>query len=114
MQSISGILAQEIHTQSGQELKLTFNILSYCLTAECVANGVSIYSTKSVVPLIPEQSTVIYKYTSEKMNEWSTKTITFIAPSDTFNITFNAFSEGPRSSGILLDNIILVNGNINS
>jgi hypothetical protein len=110
MQSISGVLAQTIHTQSGQELKLTFNVLSYCLTSECATNGLSIYSTEAVIPMIPEKSTLIYKYTSDKMNVWITKSITFIAPSDNFNVTFNAFSNGPRSSGILLDNIILING----
>jgi len=107
MQSTSGFLSQEIKVQGGSKVKLSFSVLSYCLTAECVQNGISVY-TSSSIPVQPETSQLIYQYLSNDMNVWLKKSIAFVAPSDKFNISFNAFSDGPRSSGILLDNIELV------
>lgn len=107
MQSISGFLAQEVSVQSGKKVKLSFSVLSYCLTAECVQNGISVY-TSSSIPVQPESSKLVYQYISNEMNVWLKKSITFIAPSDQFNVSFYAFSDGPRSSGLLIDNIELV------
>lgn len=109
METASGFISEQLESKKGDLLTLKFSSYSYCITAECATNGLAIYAGSNphsrANTEMDSDSMIVYDALNTEKDVWVQHTIQFTAPMDIFYLSINAFTEGHRSSGIILDNV---------
>lgn len=109
METASGFISEQLVSKKGDLLTLKFSSYSYCITTECAINGLAIYAGSTPYSRANNEmitdTLVVYDSLNTEKDQWVQHTIQFTSPADTFYLSINAFTEGHRSSGVILDDV---------
>ena len=97
----SGYLSQRLVTKKGTMIHLKFSVMYSCERQPCIATTLSVRA----------EPTLLLNYTddTDRMNIWHRQTVGFLAPSDSFILSFQTSvplgSDARKMCSVVLDDV---------